>query len=265
MVFLSNDYCKLALSMWSERDDDRPRYEAFEPSLTERRRLRRLLYRWQIYYNLFGRDHEGSYRSCLNARSEDWKVGHFLVMFSIWEIEEIAPVKNYAFERYRELITGERYRKNLVSSWGTNKSDAPSINCFTKASYDDYVNLGPSFLYQFLSTSSRDKRLGLLVANARGTTPQMCLEDLSTSLREPEFAIWHGEGGDSCTNRDPDPEDLHFKGDNFETSLNAGWMVIQSDIPGMHSDEGNRLRRMLDRAIWDLERFCIGGIFDVGS
>ncbi len=59
---------------------------------------------------------------------------------------------------------------------------------------------------------------------------------------------------------------LQFRGDDFQTSPNAGWVLVQgpSQSLQMHVDEKNKMLRMLWYVIWDRQRLCRDGMFDLG-
>ncbi len=112
-----------AVSLWSNRKIESYSGNTFQLSLTERRRLKRAVYRWQIHYNSFGIATAGE---CLEedddavsdvsdgmiTGEEDARL--FLLSFPPWKIEEIASFANYAFERYRTLVIGKELRKDFV-------------------------------------------------------------------------------------------------------------------------------------------------------
>jgi hypothetical protein len=111
-----------AVLLWSNRKIKSYSGNTFQLSLTERRRLKRAVYRWQIHYNLFGIASAGE---CLEegdavsdvsdgmiTDEEDARL--FLLSFPPWEIKEIASFTNYVFERYRTLVIGKELRKDFV-------------------------------------------------------------------------------------------------------------------------------------------------------
>ena len=249
--FLSNDFYHSAVVRWTEYGEKEIPAKVFELLLTERRRLRRVFYRWQIYFNLFGVDPPNSHNNSLNARSQAPMDGLFLMSFRSWEIEEITSVINYAFERYWTLIAEERYRKKSVSIKSVGRFDVTSWNKVTGSLSEYYLNRGPCFLHEFVSIATMDSQWYMHHLIARDSA---YLEMLLNSSRKPQFAIWPREGDGSYAARGPDPDGMHFLGDEVQASPNAGWVMIQATDNWDYGKMINRARRMRGYAIWDQER-----------
>lgn len=149
----------------------------------------------------------------INTDEDDARL--FLLLSRPWEIEEIASFANYAFERYQNLITGKELRKDFVPSSPINnaimESDFP-----IKGYCDHFLSLGPSFLFEVLSTSDPEKRSGLLIQNADQYELQSLELLLAWPRREPNF------GPQSPKEKELELQGLQFRGDDFQTSSNAG-------------------------------------------
>lgn len=269
--YLSYDFCRWAVLAWSECKGESDPDDAFQPSLTERRRLKRALYRWQIHHNLFGTATAGEYPEDDDVAS-DVSDGHsgeeaaalFLLLFPPWEIEEIASLVNYSFERYRKLITGKELRKYFVVPHEMKdammKSARPETASYPMEGYcNHFLSLGPSFFYEILSTSNPHERRALLIQHA----DEYGLESLE--LPPP----WPSQT-DQFEPQDPEDKDqelqgLQFRGDVSPMSPNAGWVWLHGPASQhKHGDEKNKKLRMLGYVIWDQERLCSGGMFDLG-
>ncbi len=98
-------------------------------SLSELRRTRRALYRFELFCVLFGRSSFGEshkWRSMNRYGTTATAEGmQFLALFESWEIEEIACVRDYAVELYQQLYQAQQQTLNPPASGGSGLSSLP--------------------------------------------------------------------------------------------------------------------------------------------
>ena len=80
--YLCGDFCRVGFSLWAETRNEKYVSNFAQLSLTERRRLKRAVYRWQIHFNLFGKDPQA------DSSEEQQSVSHMSDEFT--EEEEAA-------------------------------------------------------------------------------------------------------------------------------------------------------------------------------
>ena len=132
------------------------RDNAVQLSVTERRRLKRAFYRWHIHHDSFGIDPASDYfedddavHDASDGITDEVKARLFLLSFPPWEIEEIASLANYLFERYRKLINGKELREDFVPSFQFGDAmlqlARPDITTSDFEIKGYFLSLGPSF------------------------------------------------------------------------------------------------------------------------
>lgn len=99
------------------------------PSPSELRRIRRALYRFELFCVLFGRSSFGesqAWRSTNRSGTTVTPEGkQFLALLKPWEVEEIACVRDYAFELYQQLCQAQQQTSNPPASGGSGLSSTP--------------------------------------------------------------------------------------------------------------------------------------------
>lgn len=99
------------------------------PSPSELRRIRRALYRFELFCVLFGRSSFGesqAWRSTNRYGTTATAEGmQFLALLEPWEVEEMACVRDYAFELYQKLYQAQQQTLNPPASEGSGLSSTP--------------------------------------------------------------------------------------------------------------------------------------------
>ena len=163
----------------------------------------------------------------LSSSTDEEDARLFLLSSPPWKIEEIASFANYAFERYRTLVIGKELRKDFVPFSQINNAileSTPSGITFCdlpiKGYCDHFLSLGPNFFYEMLSTSEPDKRRCLLIQDADDHELQSLEMLLAWSSRTPD------SGPQDPEDIELESQGLQFRGDDFQTSPNAGWVLV---------------------------------------
>lgn len=100
-----SDYAKWALTNLGRQTGDGVTAGALTLSLTEKYRLMRSVYRFQLFCNVFGL---GPHRAMRPIEERLYGIDihrHFIVLFEPWEVEEIVCIYFYVKEKYDEIFT----------------------------------------------------------------------------------------------------------------------------------------------------------------
>jgi len=115
--------------------ESRTKLDPTDLSQSEHRRIRRALYRFELFCVLFGRSSFGHpqkwscERTCGSITAAEGM--EFLAPFEPWEIEEIACVRDYAVELYQHLYQAPQQTFDLQASGGSGPS---SLALYSKCS-----------------------------------------------------------------------------------------------------------------------------------
>ncbi|KAI9753605.1 MAG: hypothetical protein M4579_005069 [Chaenotheca gracillima] len=236
-------------------------------SRTELIRIYRAFYRFETFCNAFDfrrqldSYHDDQYDTWrkIDARDRaDW----FLSIFPPWEVEEIACVRDYIFNLYKEgyrEIAEDLMRRGYPRPLETGKEfysdeETELNNCLNDVEQDDRAEYclgsGILFLRRFLSSANFEQRRNLLLYG-RGVT----LADLSETLTEPSSDVIY------CNVHDTDERPLHFTEDGH--GPNVGWTWSNRDL--VMSNYNHYLTEPLRKwayVMWDYQRLSELGVLD---
>ena len=187
----------------------------------ERRRIRRAIYRWQIYCNIFTghKEGQGSYsvedRNTNFGRPDDATLLlgtkqlrdlYFAYLYP-WEVEEMVVIYEYAIARYAKIMTS-----------------SDDINLHAPRMWTEvFIARGPDLLCQSLTQLQSNEPLHVLSElvseHSDGFFAQSmgCMKRVSSRLNARHSA--------SFISRWKIRTRLYFEGDNVAEGPNAGWVI----------------------------------------
>ena len=236
---------------------------------SERRRLRRAIYRWHLHCTVFhgydGQEEGGYYYDFIdsNAFNANEREALLFAELSPWECEEIVTVTEYAQRRYRGFLRQITAEMDAADPRNSLIKDPDAIGYVSPTNWHrhnqefvtfrDKVNwlpiMGPQFLHQILTAVDRATRTALLMDNYNYTPFSFAImvrrsTQLSASFPTTWNVMWQ--------NRDA----LLFESDDNAKSPNMGWVMARK---GIFTDEYGTLHdrrlRKFGYVMWDSNRF----------
>ncbi|KAI9734662.1 MAG: hypothetical protein M1834_002263 [Cirrosporium novae-zelandiae] len=254
---LVDDFCRSTFEVYTlsyGRD-----IEYVPPSPTEKRRIFRAFYRFQIYCNLFsmsGVRSPDTKEFTIPDIQEDFdgadKPWMFFSIFQPWEVEELGCIRDFIYKRYTEkfqeveadVAMMNESDDDGISVWSSEHFNFSSDGINVKDYKEHFMELGLPFLHQVLTTSY-EKRKVLIADNL---WPNHFF--ISEPLTEPPY---HSLNVTEIYEAHENKGDILFDGD--QQGPNQAWVwYVGGKVTPYYYDYSGEVPRCWGYVIWDKSR-----------
>lgn len=252
-------------------------------SRSERRRIRRAFYRWQLHSNIFLACEDEGYQTdnqledlVYKGPIEGFIDAQIFDQWNPWEVEELVTIYHYAFSLYWHFLKkdDETVRKspsqapdcgdqspNTQSTLDDSDEEDLEDDRTTKIA-ENLILYGPNLLHRCLTTPKANGQRDLILGHIGYNFPT--LGDTFEGLSEQYFSKRHSPiiSDKARMARYQVP----FKGDEVATGPNAGWVIFsKNELEVPLSDL--RLIELARHgyALWDWDRLKPGRTCDLSD